>query len=169
MSLALCINYYKQKKKKKNRSDRCRALMLTCRNSPLWQRCGNVLSSFWPPWLDQLNSMVYVWMCVNWNKPRVSRLQLYEQPSALNNAWVRAGGCKRSLPRYPKVRVKPATRSAVGTWTTVTILSCNHYTCSITELCLTSNVKGQTVSSYENHQLGFWKKRKHPVTISVSC
>jgi len=38
------------------RSDRCRALMLTCRNSPLWQRCercNNVLSSSWPPWLDQ--------------------------------------------------------------------------------------------------------------------
>jgi len=28
-------------------------------------------------------------------------------------------------------------------------------------------VKGQTVSSYENHQLGFWKKRNHPVTIST--
>ena len=33
-----------------NRSDRCRALMLTCRNSPLWQcceRCNNVLSLCW--------------------------------------------------------------------------------------------------------------------------
>ena len=33
------------------RSDRCRVLMLTCRNSALWQRCkccNNVLSLFWP-------------------------------------------------------------------------------------------------------------------------
>jgi len=45
-------------------SDRCRVLMLMCRNSPLWQRCercNNVLSSFWPPWLDQLNSVVITW------------------------------------------------------------------------------------------------------------
>ena len=37
-------------------SDRCRTLMLTCPNSPLWQdceRCSNVLSSSWPPWLTQ--------------------------------------------------------------------------------------------------------------------
>jgi len=39
-------------------SDRCCALMLTCRNSPLWQscccrQCNNVLSSFWPPWLTR--------------------------------------------------------------------------------------------------------------------
>jgi len=27
---------------------------------------------------------------------------LYELPSALNDAWVWAGGCKQSLPRYPK-------------------------------------------------------------------
>jgi len=41
-------------------------------------------------------------MCVNWNKLHVSCLQLYEQPSALNNAWVWAGGCTPSLPRYRK-------------------------------------------------------------------
>jgi len=37
-----------------HRSDRCRVLMHTCRNSPLWQRyerCNNALS--WLPWLDQ--------------------------------------------------------------------------------------------------------------------
>ena len=46
------------------RSDCSRALMLTCRNSPLWQRCercNNVLSSSWPPWLDQLHSVVITW------------------------------------------------------------------------------------------------------------
>ena len=46
-----------------HRSDRCRALMLTFQNSPLWQRSEhyNVMSSFWQPWLDQLNSMVIMW------------------------------------------------------------------------------------------------------------
>jgi len=36
-----------------HRSDCCRAPMLMCQNSSLWQRCeccNNVLSSFWPPW-----------------------------------------------------------------------------------------------------------------------
>ena len=33
------------------------------------------------------------------------------------------------------------------------------------EVCLTSNVKGQTVSNYENHHLAFWLKRGHPVVI----
>jgi len=40
-----------------HRSDRWCILMLTCRNSPLWQcceHCNNVLSSFWPPWHDLL-------------------------------------------------------------------------------------------------------------------
>ena len=77
--------------------------------------CGNVvravvLSSFWPAWLDQLH-IATAWssrdMCVNWNKSRVSSLALF-----LNDAWVRAGGCKWSL---RKVRVKPATRSVVAT------------------------------------------------------
>jgi len=38
-----------------------RAQMLTYQNSLLWQRCehcNNALPSFWPPWLDQLNSVV---------------------------------------------------------------------------------------------------------------
>ena len=74
--------------------------------------CGNVinvLSSFWPPWLDQLNNVSSRDICVNWNEPQVSRLQLYEQPGALNDAGVRAAGCKRSLQRYPKVRSAVAT------------------------------------------------------------
>ena len=79
-------------------SDCCRALMLTCWNSPLWQRCercNNVLSSSWPPWSSRD-------MWVNWNETQASRAQLYEQPSALTDAWAWAGGCKQSLPRYPK-------------------------------------------------------------------
>jgi len=46
------------------RSDWCCVLMLTCRNSPLWQRCecyNNVLSSLWLPWLDPLTSVVITW------------------------------------------------------------------------------------------------------------
>ena len=91
-----------------HRSDRCCALMLTCRNSPLRQLCeccNHVLSSSWPPWLDQFNSVSSRDMCVNWN----------EQPSALNDAWVRVGECKPSLQGIQKVRVEPATRSAVAT------------------------------------------------------
>ncbi|XP_056428457.1 adenosine deaminase-like protein [Hyla sarda] len=34
------------------------------------------------------------------------------------------------------------------------------------ELCLTSNVKGQTVSSYDKHHFGFWYNLHHP---SVLC
>ena len=86
-------------------SDRCRALMLTYRNSHLWQRyerCNNVLSLFWPPWLARTNLINWTaWlsrdMCLNWN----------EQPSALNDAWVRVGECKPSLPRYPKGQSRP--------------------------------------------------------------
>jgi len=47
-----------------HRSDQYRALMLTWRNSPLWQHCehcNNVLSSFWPPWLARTNSVVITW------------------------------------------------------------------------------------------------------------
>ena len=51
---------------------------------------------------DWSNSVSSRDMCVNWNEPQISCIQLYEQPSALNDAWVWAGGCKRILPRYPK-------------------------------------------------------------------
>jgi len=40
-----------------HRSDCCRALMLMCQNSPLWQcyeSCNNVLSSFWLLWLANI-------------------------------------------------------------------------------------------------------------------
>ena len=65
--------------------------------------------------LDHLNSVSSCDMCINWNESQVSRLQLYKQPSPSNDTWVRAGGCKQSLPRYPKGWVGPATRSAVAT------------------------------------------------------
>jgi len=63
-----------------HRSNHCHALMLTCRNSLLRQHCehcNNVLSSF-----GQRGHHV---MCINWNEPQVSRLQLYKHPIALNS------------------------------------------------------------------------------------
>ena len=33
------------------------------------------------------------------------------------------------------------------------------------EVCLTSNVKGQTVPNFENHHMGVWHKMGHPVVI----
>ena len=33
------------------------------------------------------------------------------------------------------------------------------------ELCLTSNIKCQTVSSYADHHLGFWLQRRHPISL----
>ena len=48
-------------------------------------------------------------MCVNWNEPSVSRLRLYELPNALEYELVDANG------GIQKVRVEPATRSAVAT------------------------------------------------------
>jgi len=71
--------------------------------------CGNVVSAeitfclrfgrhgsiSWTAWSSRD-------MCVNWNEPQVSHIHLYEQLCALNDAWVWVGGCKWSLPRYPK-------------------------------------------------------------------
>ena len=40
--------------------------------------------------------------------------------------------------------------------------------CSIAELCLTSNVKGQTVPSYDKHHFLYWYNLGHPCVICVS-
>ena len=89
-----------------HRSDCCCALMLTCRNSPLWQRCercNNVLSSFWLPWLYQFNRQRgHHVTCALIGTSRKLAAYSYAQPTTLNDAWEWAGGCKRSLPRYPK-------------------------------------------------------------------
>ena len=64
-------------------NDRFHALMLTCQNSPLWHRCehhNNFLSSFWPPWLDLLNSMSSRDLCVNWTS---HKLAAYNYTSSL--------------------------------------------------------------------------------------
>ena len=84
-----------------HRSDHCRALMLT-------YPCGNAVNAvkMFGLCLGHHGSInLTAWssrgMCVNWNELSASRLQLHEQLSALNDAWVWTGGCKR---RYPKGR-----------------------------------------------------------------
>ena len=98
-----------------HRGDCCRALMLTCRNSPLWQRCercNNVLSSFWPPWLNQLNSVVITWRALIGTSRKLaayncaSSLALEQR---LSTSWWRQNWS------IQKVGVEPATRSAVAT------------------------------------------------------
>lgn len=37
-----------------------------------------------------------------------------------------------------------------------------------TEMCLTSNLKVETVASYDVHHLGYWYFKKHPLIICVS-
>ena len=38
----------------------------------------------------------------------------------------------------------------------------------LAEMCLTSNLKVQTVTSYDEHHLGYWYSKKHPLIICVS-
>lgn len=40
--------------------------------------------------------------------------------------------------------------------------------CFILELCLTSNLIGQTVPDLDNHQFKFWYEKQHPCIICVS-
>ena len=44
----------------------------------------------------------------------------------------------------------------------------NNYYHLLPEVCLTSNLKVQTVPSYDVHHFGFWYSRKHPIIICVS-
>ena len=100
-----------------HRSDRCRVLMLTCRNSPLWQRCeccNNVLSSFWPPWLDQLHGHHVTCALIGTS----CKLAAYNYTSnlalwtTLEHELVSSNEVCQGI---QKVRVEPATRSAVAT------------------------------------------------------
>ena len=54
-------------------------------------------------------------MCVNWNEPQVRRIQLYEQPSALNDAEHEPVDANEVRQGIQNVRVESATRSAVAT------------------------------------------------------
>ena len=124
--------------------------MLTCWNSPLWQCCeccNNVLSSFWPPWLVRTRSIEqrgHHVTCVN-NKPQVSSLHLYEKPSALNDVWVQAGGCKRSLPR---VRLPlDYNRKITATITTKTTMTTTLTTTMTTTLSTTTTTMTMSVTT----------------------
>ena len=95
-------------------SDRCRALMLTCRNSSSWQLCeccNNVLSSSWPPWLDQFNSVVVSWRVLIGTS---RKLVAYNYMSSLA-LWTFEDKLVDASRGIQKVRVEPATRSAVAT------------------------------------------------------
>ena len=104
-----------------HRSDHCRALMLTCRNSPLWQCCeccNNVWSLFWPSrlartWSIERRDHHVTYALIG----TMRKLAAYNYTSCLASEWRlrRASGCKRSLPKYPKGRVESATRSVVAT------------------------------------------------------
>ena len=93
-------------------SDHCRALMLTCQNSPLWQRwerCNNVLSPFWLPWLHQLNSMVITWHALSCKLAGYNYTSNLTLEQCLSTSWwMQTEISTRS--------VQPATRSTVATW-----------------------------------------------------
>ena len=38
----------------------------------------------------------------------------------------------------------------------------------MTELCLTSNLKCNTVKTLTDHHLAYWMEKQHPVALSVS-
>ena len=92
------------------------ALMLMCRNSPLWQcceHCNNVLSLFWPPWLAQTWSIEQHTLIgatrklAAYHYTSSSTLWTTLEYKLVDANWV----CQGIL----KVRVEPATRSAVAT------------------------------------------------------
>ena len=99
-------------------SDRFHALILTCRNSPLWQcckHCNKVSSSLWPPWLartwsiEQRDHHVIGARCKLAAYNYTSSLMLW---MTLEYDLLDANGDCQSI---QKVRVEPATRSAVAT------------------------------------------------------
>jgi len=79
-----------------HRSDCCRVLMLTCRNSPLWQRCERCNNAVFvlAAMARSIEQRGHHVTCFNWNEPSVSRLQLCVQ--RLNTSWW--------IERYPKGR-----------------------------------------------------------------
>ena len=106
-----------------HRSDRCRALMLTCRNSPLWQRCeccNNVLSSFWLPWLSRTWTIEQHGLhmtCVLIGTSR--KLAAYNYTSSLvlrTTLEYELVDANRVCQGIQKIIVEPATRSVVATW-----------------------------------------------------
>jgi len=84
-------------------------------------------------------------MCVNWIKPRVSRIQLYEQPSAFESELVDANQVCQGI---QKVRVEPATRSAVATCYKKKIKNKKRQNTAVWPLCHLCKLRGWPDSSY---------------------
>ena len=106
-------------------SNCCSALMLTCRNSPLWQRCeccNNVLSSFWLPWLAQTSTISRRGLHMTCALIRTSHKLACNYTSSLA-LWTTLEyelvNADRVFQGIQKVRVEPATRRAVATWTRI--------------------------------------------------
>jgi len=81
-----------------HRSGRCRELMLTCPNSPLWQRCehcNNVFVFVLAAMAQSIEQRVHhvTWALIGTSR-KLATYNYTSKPSALNNAEVRAGGCK---------------------------------------------------------------------------
>ena len=87
-----------------HRSDRCRAPMLTCRNSPLWQcceHCNNVLSSFWPPQLARTRTGWSSRDCALIGTSRkYNYMNSLERRFSTTSWWMQTE--QLSLPKYPK-------------------------------------------------------------------
>ena len=102
-----------------HRSDHCRALMLTCQMSPLWQHCeccNNVLSSSWPPWLawtSTIQQRGHHMTCALIGTSR--KLAAYNYMSSLVLWTMFEYELMDANRGIQKVRVEPATRSAVAT------------------------------------------------------
>ena len=88
------------------RRDRYHALTLPCRNSRC-EHCNNVLSSFYSFGhhgsleLDQLH-IDSTWCALIGTSRKLAAYTYACSLVPFNNTGVWAGGCKRSLPRYPK-------------------------------------------------------------------
>ena len=102
----------------------CHALTLRCRNSPWcqgWERCSNCLYSFWLLLLAQLEQHSHHMSCALIGMWCKLAAYIIWAAFALNEAWVRAGGCKQSLPRYPQSQSRTCYQDAVATWLKVSI------------------------------------------------
>ena len=104
-----------------HRSDCCHALMLTCRNSHLWQHCEhcNVLSLFWPPWLDQLNSVCITWHVLIQTNRKLATYNHMNSLALWTTIEYELVDANRGI---QKVRVGHVTRSGVATCHNIILL-----------------------------------------------
>jgi len=92
--------------------------MLTCRNSRLWlrcERCNKVLSSFWPPWLDQLQRGHHVTCALIGTSHKLAAYNYTRCLGLGTTLEYELVDANEVCQGIYKVRVEPATRSAVAT------------------------------------------------------